>query len=822
LKRSLYILLLLIICTSGLRSQIVADTFYIPNYPIPEIYYTDEAPELPDNVWNHKLKYFPDSIIEQIGMTCGQTAGIFNCMTYMFNLAYDREADSSNIFPPNHTFNLLSKYNGVSSFDSWNMVKSQGHPSRIEYETINFNASLYNQDFNSDHFSQFWMNGYDNYYKSFFNRISGYYSLNLNTEQDLKILKHYLHNGFEENKPGGIAMFCTQPLNETSHIQIMILPDVALRETNAYCWVLDTIFYHQSPTHQMTLVGYYKNDSIDFNNDGIITDTIDTNNDGVIDLHDNETTLWLILNSWGNYESYYLLKYDMIQLFWNQQVFFPVPDTSYSPELTFKIKIKHPKRGNLKVSAGISSDLNSNKPEILLDFPVFKFQGGPFCMTGVDSLAEPDVLEFGIDITDLKNYIPENGLYKIFMNVENHGVPGELQYFSIIDYSKPTPDEHPIVSTPEMFFTGDNYYSQILSLESRNSIDYPKVTNETSILGDINNKTELNILTEGGQAPYEYSIEDISIYSVQTSLKAYPSDQDVDYDTIGFRKIFPDWKVPLANELWDSLSINTYGIITFYNKEIPVPERKYPYGIHPEANRPTVFSPYARYQFYGSYPKPASIQISDTEIEIFLKYRKIINSIKYYYPELHIQITRDGIIEVTYSDSISQSDICAQIRSDIGNYFVPNSESEVFNTVTFTPIIPDSLFTIDDSGLLTMRAVSQPGIYEVYVTVKDANGDEFTKRFEFNILDENLIGDLYPNPSNDFINFNLQTEAAQTGLIEIFDISGRLVFKESRFLNAGINPIIYNVNDFCEGNGTYFIRISFDDKSQVKRFVYLK
>jgi hypothetical protein len=124
------------------------------------------------------------------------------------------------------------------------------------------------------------------------------------------------------------------------------------------------------------------------------------------------------------------------------------------------------------------------------------------------------------------------------MKIENHGVPGDFQYFSIIDYTKPTPDEHPIVSSPEMIFTGDNYYSQLLNIESRNAIDYPKVTNETSILGVINNKTELNILTEGGQAPYEYSIEDISIYSVQTSLKSYPSDQDVDYDISSQERYF--------------------------------------------------------------------------------------------------------------------------------------------------------------------------------------------------------------------------------------------------------------------------------------------
>jgi hypothetical protein len=815
-------LIIFLLGAKSLSSQIVADTFYIPNYPIPEIYYTDEAPELPDNVWNHKLKYFPDSIIEQIGSTCGQASGIFNCLTYMFNRAYDRVADSTNTFPPNYTFNILSRYYGVSSFDSWNIVKSQGHPSRKEYETISFNASMSNPDFNYDYFEQFWMNGYDNYYKSFFNRISRYYSLNLSSEKDLILLKHFLHNGFEENKPGGIAMFCSQPLTETAYVKILKLPDVALKESNAYFWVLDTIFYHQNPTHQMTLVGYYQNDSIDFNNDGIITDTIDTNNDGIINFHDNETTLWLILNSWGNYQSYFLLKYDMIQLFWNQQVFFPIPDTAYSPELTFKIKIKHSHRGNLKISAGISSDINSSKPEIVMDLPVFNFQGGPFCMTGVDSLAEPDVLEFGIDITDLKNYIPENGLYKVFMNIENHGVPGELQYFSIIDYSKPTPNENQIVKSSEIIFTGENYYSKLMHLDSRDFINHPKVVNETSKLGEIYNKTELNIIVEGGKSPYEYSIEDVKTYSVQTSLKAYPSDQNVDYDTIKYKTIIPDWKVPLVNDFWDTLKLDQYGILTFINKPNAILERRYPYEIVSKEVLPTVLSPYARYFFWGSYTKPTAVIISDTEIEIFRQYTKRINSTFYYYHDFHIKITKDGIIEVTYSDSIPQSNICAQIRSNVGNYFTPYVESDSFNTVTFTPIIPDSLFTIDSTGLLTMQAVSKPGVYEVYVKVKDANGDEFTKRFEFNIIDGNLIGDLYPNPTNDMIYFSLQTATEQIGLIEIFDISGRLIYKESIDLRAGINNRSLNINSFCNENGSYLLRASFDNKSQVKRFILIK
>ena len=86
-------LFLLAICLSSI-AQIVADTFNVPNYPIPEIYFTDEAPELPDNVWNHKLEYFPQYYYHQHNLpNCGQASGHFNCMTYEFNRLYKRAAD---------------------------------------------------------------------------------------------------------------------------------------------------------------------------------------------------------------------------------------------------------------------------------------------------------------------------------------------------------------------------------------------------------------------------------------------------------------------------------------------------------------------------------------------------------------------------------------------------------------------------------------------------------------------------------------------------------------------------------------------------------
>jgi hypothetical protein len=360
-------------------SQIVADTFYIPNYPIPAIYYTDEAPELPDNVWNHKLKYFPDSIIHQIGPTCGQTSGVFNCMTYMFNRAYDREADLSNTFPPNYTYSLHPLHYGMSAFDSWNVAKSQGHPSRLEHEKISFVSDVHDPNFNDLNFLKYWMNGYENYYKSFFNRVGNYYSLNVRNDSDLRLLQHFFHDSFEINSKWWCCNIYANPIPfayAPFRINVLELYN-GHNHTNGFCMVHDTLFHQDLPTHCMTITGFYKNDSIDFNGDGLITDTIDINGDAIVNFHDNETTLWIVQNG-----AIILLKYDAICQIWNQQVFFPIPDTVYSPELTFKIKIKHPKRGNIKISAGFSSDLNSSKPEVLIDFPVFNFHGGPFCMTG--------------------------------------------------------------------------------------------------------------------------------------------------------------------------------------------------------------------------------------------------------------------------------------------------------------------------------------------------------------------------------------------------------------------------------------------------------
>jgi len=805
-----------------LFAQIIADTFNIPNYPIPEFYFTDDAPDLPDNVWNHKLEYFPDSIIYQIGPTCGQASGIFNCMTYMFNRACDRKADSSNIFPPNYTYNQITKYYGVSTFDSWNIVKSQGHPSQLEYETIEINPNIINpfspfSNSTGKHFMQYWMNGYDNYYKSFSNRISEYYSLNLNTDEDLKLLKHFLNDGFEESAKGGVAIFYLCP-NYSIYINNPI-HDTSLYIGNAnipyWVSVYNEIGNPNPPSHSFTLVGYYKNDSIDFNGDGFITDTLDINSDGIIDMHDNETTLWIISGS-----NIHLLKYDVISQFWNQQVFFPIPDTAYSPELTFKLKIKHAERGDLKISAGISSDLKSEIPEIEIDFPVFNYQGTDICMTGVDSLAEPDVLEFGIDITDIKNHITESGNYKIFMRIENTGfTDGELQFSSIIDYSDPNPKEYVIVNSPlSIQPASDTYYSKEIIIDNKSFNNHLQVNGINKITNSINTLKHIDIVPTFGQEPYEFFILNNNEYTIDLSYNPYPSDDGFSYDTILSKTINPEWDIEFANKIWDSISILSSGQIQFRNNPF-ITEELYPYQFTTIREKHLIeFSPFEDDKLRENLKPIASIY-NDTCIEVFIKRDYTVNSNSIYKKDQYLKLSNNGKIEIIYGDTIPQYSIFANISTNTAKYYIPYEKTlvDTFNTITFTPNPIGNLFTIDQNGVLTIQAVSEPGIYETYLLVRDANGQEFTKRIEVNVIDENIIGKLYPNPTNNILYCDIYNPFVQNARIEIYTITGQLVYKDVSLQNAGITNYNFNTKQF--GQGVYLIKISMGDKSQTQRFV---
>ncbi len=526
-KQILYAVLIIFGAVDSVQSQIVADTFNIPNYPVPEIYYTEQAPELPDNVWNQQSEYFPPWFYAQPLADCGQASGLFYCLSYEFNRLLDRPADSTSIFSPLYSYNFLNEGNGwygVSTFDSWNLVKSQGNMMLSEFNQLRKLEVIDHKNLKG-YQGQYWIDGYNYYYDAMKYRISDYYSLNVKTDEDLKILMHYFDDHLRGEETGGCAIFYSTSGFESSGAINTIL-DLNINPTYGYNFVINDI---EGPvTHSLTLTGYYSNTLLDFNSDGFISDSIDINGDEIVDMHDNEKIMWIAVNSHGDFwqHSHFLFTYDLLLQVWNQQVFLPVPDTSYSPALTFKIKLKHPCRNAIKISAGISTDLQADIPERTIDFPIFNFQGGTHGMKGVDTMPDPDVLEFGIDITDILKKLDISGDVKVFMKVDNAGYEqGELQYFSIIKYEGEIPDEHIVVSEPtQISGTSQTYFSQIIDLESNSQNELLNFDYQVDTEFYTNDTNSLNLIPIGGTPPYKFKIHKTNEFSQQLATVEYSDD----------------------------------------------------------------------------------------------------------------------------------------------------------------------------------------------------------------------------------------------------------------------------------------------------------
>jgi hypothetical protein len=749
-------------------------------------------------------------------------------MTYEFNRLYDRPADSSNIFSPTQIFNFLNGgdgWYGVSTFDSWNVVKSQGNMTISDYFKLPY---IYeDKDKAIKYRGQYWENGYEKYYQGMKNRISNYYSLNVETDEDLRILKHFFNDHLKSDDYGGTAIFYSNSYFFYHTQPIGFILDTINNFSPYYLSIFDDIT--GEPTHSMTLVGYYHNNLIDFNEDGVISDNIDTNSDGVIDMHDNEQTLWIVVNSdYGHItRNLFFLKYDVLSQVWNDQVFIPVPDTAYAPELTLKIKMKHPNRKDIKISAGISSDLQSEYPEQIIDFLIWNYQGGEHVMTGVDTMPDSETLEFGIDVTDLKKLKNGSGLFNIFMKIENSGIDeGELQYFSIIDYTGAQLNEHVIVDNPvELLPISDNYFNDIFNFSLNKSESILDITSPTVITGKTNEQVFATINPIDGQEPYNFYIAQNNEYSVNLSTIDFASSTTYMFNTSivstsNPKIVNPEWDILFNGKTYDSIAIEQSGTIAI--DSIIKFSSQYPYQTLVKGNKYLQINPYNITEYSRKYTS-AFCRIRDTAIMILKKDCTFDEWNSYDCDEDYLlKIYPDGRIRFTYSDHIPQNKIFANIKTHTKTYYIPYEQSiaDTFNTVTFTPNPVDSLFSIDENGVLTMQPVSEPGVYETYVLVRDANGQEFTKRIEVNVITENIIGQLYPNPTNDVLYCDIYNPIEQNAIIEIYTIAGQLVYKDASILNAGITNYSFDTKQFRQG--VYLLKISIGDKSQTQRFVTTK
>ncbi|MBP7075601.1 MAG: T9SS type A sorting domain-containing protein [Bacteroidales bacterium] len=789
--------LILLICGNSF-SQTTDGQPHIEPYPVPEIYYTLNAPELPEKVLNYKLPYFPQQFYNQANVpSCGQASAIYYCMTYEFNRIKNQAADPSNTFSTLYTYFFLNygnNYFGASSFDSWDIVMSQGHPVLSDFpEPFPHPGSPNGSRIPA------WMSGYEKYYRAMKNRISGYYSLDVSTDEGLRLLQHYLHDHLRQEPTGGVAINYGAPDYGPS------FQDTALQSTG---FVNISECIGNTYSHSMTVVGYYPNTFYDFNQDGLITDTLDLNNDGIVNFRDNEKIFWVMANSYVGSYRLYLYKYDMLADCHDGKVYFPVPDTTYQPELTAKIRMSHSLRGLIKISIGISEDIESLQPEHIIDFPIFNFQGGLLPMQGDDYLTDADTLELGLDLNPLLKYIQNPGISKIFIIIDNAShVNGQLKSFSIIRYDGDTLFEYAalqhdtLIAAKEVFKLGFN-----VDLPSHYDSNLLNIQYSGGLQTEINTEFQTQLTATGGYPPYRFYLYREDEYLQELIDAPYDTEPDENSVYLSESQVSAGWPVNFAGEIFDTISIGRQAEIYFSTEE-PWFHEAYPYEYQPQIS-------YSDMEFCHYYPNSESFQrrisLSDSCLTIFqYKFREV------YFKTL---LYKNGNIQFGYISNVTDWFHSSYVKTRCYTYYsklLPRSCSSEIQSTLFTWNPYYGPFSLEPTGLLTMQPSSAAGLYPVYIMVIDSSGNKAYKRIQVEALENSIPENnsaqnmrLFPNPANNLLNIKLTDY--ENGYFSIFDLNGRCV------MCGDLQP---NINISELQDGVYILEIKTQTYTKRTKFI---
>ena len=415
----------------GLRELTEKDWEFLNS--LPELKIEDESFRkvlLPESTNNSINSHFRP-IFNQADGSCGQASGIGYTFTYEMNVERNLPANvSANQYPTHYTYNYLnsgSGSNGSWYWDGWMIGKDNGIPNAVTY-----GGSINPLGANG------WLTGYENYLSGMDNRVLEIFTINVGTPEGLETLKQWIYDRADESAIGGVVNFAAGA----------VYPDASLPAGTPEAGMDLITGWGTEVNHAMTFVGY--NDSIryDFNGDEQYTNDIDITGDGIVDMRDWEIGGIIVVNSWGlswgnsgrSYMMYRLLAEEVANGgIWSNMVHGIKVKETYSPILTMKVTLEHNSREKIKISAGVSTDLNATEPEFIKEFPLFDYQGGDYYMQGGNSLEANKTIEFGLEITPLLSYIEDGAEAKFFLQVNESDASsvgtGQVISFSVVDYS---------------------------------------------------------------------------------------------------------------------------------------------------------------------------------------------------------------------------------------------------------------------------------------------------------------------------------------------------------------------------------------------------
>jgi hypothetical protein len=792
----------------------------IRNYPV--FVPVKSAKNLPYEVNNSYQIYFRP-IFSQFANECGHASGVAYNFTYEMNYKRGTNANfPQNQFPHYFTFNFLNKgneQNGSSYLSAWEVLRSAGCPYYYDYGGMAPADDPELRDI-------IWMSGSSKYERALENRVYEIFSLPLGTPEGLLNLKSWLYDRGNGSPAGGIANFSA---GVNYSWETNVLPEGT---ENAGEMVITK--WHTTVNHAMTIAGY--NDSIrfDINGDGRFTNDIDITGDEIVDMRDWEIGALLMANSWGtwwgNDGRAWFLYSTLGHKHWEGGIWTQTAHSIktydfYEPLLTIRTEIDYPKRDNLKIFAGISSDTAAVKPEVTLEFDFLDRSGGGYPMSGNSSHIDL-VLDAGRLVKNIGNFSKA----KIFLCVAEYDTTsvseGRIISMSVKD------EWGNISSSSETDLSINDNDTTFISAVLPIYYNTPQIA--TNSLPEIfpDEPYEAQLKSRGGRDPFRWDF--LINYQETENIKPFP---EGDFTQLAFPHnnydndiipIKPDFRFPFYGNLYDSLFICTDGYIVF--------ESKFHYIWDEEsvtANR--MIAPFASNLAYHFSQGDGIFLRKDSESITILWIAStpadpepdfIFSAVLY--SDGRIEFFNSGNISPDYDwyCGISNGDGINRLMSERSGEYDPSGLKTAFNCPDFPYGIK-----IDNGGLISGTVHDYGRSWEITAKLTDWNGISSQKDYiitsaagiNSNNLPQKISLSNYPNPFNSSTKISYVLEKDENISFSVYNYKGELcaLLKDNSYTESGKHSFIWSPSGLS--SGVYYCLISNSDgQISGRKILYLK
>jgi len=777
----------LMFISASLIGQEMREGKNFPPFPVPEDLNLKSG-NLPPRVDNSIRKYFPE-VFTQYGWSCNQASSIGYLLTYELARSRDVSAyEPENQYPPLYSWNFLnqaSNSNGVSYFDSWEIIKANGCPNLIDYPYLKDESA--------------WMSGYEKYYRAMQNKVHHNYSLSIATPEGLEVLKRYLYDHFTGSKYGGLANFQIG----SGGIRFRTLPSESYNAGSPIVTSFGAIV-----GHAMTIVGYDDSVKVDFNGDGKFTNDIDINGDFEVDMSDWEKGALLIVNSWGkdwgdkgkSYVAYNVLaRYGFEGGFWNRSVHLIDLVNNYLPQLALKATIIHPVRNSIKIMAGVSQDPYSEKPDNILEFPLFNFQGGglPFGGEGAETSIP---FELGLDISPLLNFIEPGEPANFFLAIREGGgytSSSKIKEFAIVDY---TNGELELIS-PQRDVPMKFYDTTFLSVQHDMNFKKVKVKEYPLEFVSANNWYSKQLEAANLTSPFRWQLD--YGYRAEINEREFPEIEGTRLGAAGVSTVYTHLDLPFSfpfyGEKYDQIIISEDGSI-FFESEF----YEYPYIIDPNLifNVKKGIIPFGHDLVYYGADNGIYYHESDSLFTIFWVGMGVGGETSMLF-KVACNLFSDGKIEFHYGPLEDKDELWVNYDAGLskgdGRNFALSPLAQKYRyrsnaVVSFSPYpFPDKI-SLDHKGLLLCRPEVKDKNYEIHVKVQDKLNQVAYGVVPLSTLDVStaqMLHQNYPNPFVRSTNISFMVPEDAEVSLNVYDVAGR---KVSSLLNEQMPKGRYNID----------------------------